>query len=117
MLVLYLLLLVGSLSLGLEAMMLGMGGKIVLLYRKRPLFVLGMSVLLGFSIVVLSLSVGVLLGLEALHICVLAFVFTVLLGKVVERIRPHIVREFKLLPEKISDRKIKQMLKQRGIRT
>ena len=117
MLVFYLLLLIGSLSLGLEAMMLGMGGKIIPLYKKSPLFVLGMGTLIGFAVVVLSVAFGAVLNLEALHVCVLAFVFTLLMGKAVQTVKPQLEKEFKLTVAPLSDKDIEKILENRGIKT
>ena len=116
MLLLYMLLLIGSLSLGAEALVLGMGGKIIPLYRKRPLFVLGTSACLGFLTVLLSFAAGTLLKLEALYVCVLAFALTLVFGRIIAALKPQIEREFKLTPEKISDQEIEQILKKRGLK-
>jgi hypothetical protein len=111
----YFLLFAGSLAFGLEALMLGMGGKIITLYKERPFLVLGLSTLLGFWIVILSLAFGLLFALEPLYVCGAVLVFTLLAGKLVHTMKPELVRRTPPTPKPLSDKEIREALRKRGL--
>jgi hypothetical protein len=115
MLLLYLILLIGSFSLGMEALVLGMGGRIIPLYRKRPFLVLGASAGIGFATVAFSFLIGAVFGLEPLYVCALLFLFTAVFGGAVAVLRPKFEHETRPLP-KLSDQEVKQILKKRGFK-
>jgi len=89
----YFLLLIGSLAFGLEALMLGMGGKIIPLYKNRPLVVISLSTFLGFWIVIISLTLGLLLALDPIYICTSVLILTVISGKLVQFMKPELVKK------------------------
>lgn len=111
----YFLLLIGSLAFGLEALMLGMGGKIIPLYKSRPLMVLSLSTLLGFWIVIISLTLGLLLALEPIYICAVVLILTIASGRLVQFMKPDLVKKSPPIPEPISEKEIKKTLRKQGL--
>ncbi|MEM3401659.1 MAG: hypothetical protein QXH08_00310, partial [Candidatus Hadarchaeales archaeon] len=55
----YILLIAGSLALGLEALLIGWGGKLTVIYHRRPWFTLGLASGLGLLIVSLTIFISI----------------------------------------------------------
>jgi hypothetical protein len=112
----YLILIAGSLAFGLEALLIGFGGKLIVIYRERPWLTLGLASGLGLWVVGISVVLGSLLALEALYLCALLLLFTIAAGKIIGLLKPELVKPRLPPPERISDREIERDLKKRGIR-
>jgi len=116
--VLYLILFFGSLAFGLEAMLLGLGGQMSILYRRNKQKTVILAMLFGLAIVGLSAATAVPLGLEPLYVCVLVLGYMFLIGAVIWRFRTKFMTTRELrLPRTASDAEIRSMLKKRGFGT
>ena len=113
---LYLLLFAGSLAFGLEAMLLGLGGQMSLLYRRNKLNAIGLALAFGLIIVALSAITAAPFGLEPLYVCVLVLGYMFLIGAVIRHFKTKFVGTKALhLPHVQSDAEIKAMLRKRDL--
>jgi uncharacterized protein (DUF58 family) len=113
--VLYLILFLGSLAFGLEAMLLGLGGRMSVLYRRNKRKTIALALAFGLIVVGLSAATTTPLGLEPLYICVLVLGYTFLVGAVIWNFRNKFMIARELPPPQIaSDAEIKSMLEKRG---
>ena len=111
----YVLLLVGSLAFGLEAMLIGLGGQLPLLYRRKKLETLGLAIGIGLAIVCPSIAIAVVFGIGPIYACVLVAIFMFLAGVAVRLSEPKLVKSRPLrLPPPTRDAEIKEMLKKKG---
>jgi len=114
--VLYLLLFGGSLAFGLEAMLLGLGGQMSLLYRRNKLNAIKLALAFGLIIVSLSAITAAPFCLEPLYVCVLVLGYMFLIGAAIRHFKTKFVGAKTLrLPQAQSDAEIKAMLKKRGL--
>jgi hypothetical protein len=114
--VFYLILLAGSLTFGLEALLIGLGGKLMVVYREKPWITIGLASGLGLWVVGISIVLGVLLTLEALHVCALTFLLTIAAGRTIVPLKPRLTKPTPPPPEPISDREIERDLRKRGLK-
>lgn len=108
-------LLAGSLAFGLEALLVGLGGRLPTIYQRRRGRVIKIAFPIGLAITGLSIGLALLLGLSPLYLAALLLGFTFLSGKLIG------LRKEKLFRPKIppatkasSENEIKSMLKDRG---
>ena len=113
--ILYVILLVGSLAFGLEALLLGLGGRLTVLYRRRKIKTLVLASMVGLAIVLPAIATSIILALEPLYFCavVLAYMFAAsglinLLGAKLVRTPPP------PLPPQPSEKEIEEMVRRRG---
>jgi membrane-bound metal-dependent hydrolase YbcI (DUF457 family) len=109
-------LLLGSLAFGLEAMFVGFGGKLLLIYRRHRGATLGAAFLLGFLIVVLAIVTSTFLNLEPVFLMLVVLVYSLILGKVIGVFRAKL---FGRTPPpapwlETSEEEIKRMISARG---
>jgi hypothetical protein len=112
----YLILLAGSIAVGLEALLIGFGGKLIVIYRERPWFTLGLASGLGLWVVAISAMLGLLLALETLYVCILLLLLTLIAGKTIGLLKPELTKRRLPAPERISDREIERHLRKRGFK-
>jgi len=113
--ILYLILFFGSLAFGLEAMLLGLGGQMSVLYRRNKRKTVALALAFGLTIVGLSAATAAPLGLEPLYVCVLVLGYMFLVGAVIWNFRTKFMTARELhLPRTASDAEIRSMLKKRG---
>ncbi len=116
-LILYLILLVGSMAFGLEAMLVGFGGRFITLFRKRPWFTLGLATTTGLWVVMVSIVIGTLLALESIYIVAIVLLLTTAAGKIIAAMKPDLGKTSSVpLPKPISDGEIKRTLKKKGFK-
>lgn len=92
--------------------MLGLGGKLMVLYRSDRLKVVGLAFLLGFAIVGLAMFTALALGLEPLHLCVIVLVYTLVAGRLTSRLGAGRIEPSP--PPLPSEEDIRAMLRVRG---
>jgi len=113
--ILYLILFLGSLAFGLEAMLLGLGGQMSVLYRRNKRKTVALALVFGLAIVGLSTATAAPLKLEPLYVCVLVLGYMFLVGAVIWNFRTKFMTARELhLPQTASNAEIKSMLKKRG---
>ena len=112
---LYILLLAGSLAFGLEALLLGLGGQLAVLYRRRKFRTLGLASAIGLSTTGLAILTSAAFGLEPLYLCVLALIYTLVAGKVIGALKPKLRVPSPLpLPPQPPEEEIRAALRKRG---
>lgn len=113
--ILYIVLLVGSLAFGLEAMLIGLGGKLMVLYRRRRAKTLGMALAVGLGIVGPAVVTSVILALEPLYFCALVLAYMFIASKIVNIFEAKLaLTPPRPLPPQPSEREIEVMLRKRG---
>ncbi|KUO41267.1 MAG: hypothetical protein AVW05_02845 [Hadesarchaea archaeon DG-33] len=114
--ILYLILLVGSLAFGLEALFLGLGGKLMVLYRRRKVKTIMIALAVGLAIVGPAIVTSMALTLEPLYFCVVVLAYSFVASKIIGAFRMKLVRTpTPPLPPQPSEREIKAMLQKRGL--
>lgn len=113
--VLYLMFLLGSLAFGLEALLLGLGGQLSVLYRRNWKQVLKLASLIGLVVVSLSIATTTILGLGPLFLCALVLAYTLLSSRIVNLYKVRLVKSGSPPPlSPTADAEIKQILQKRG---
>jgi len=113
--VLYLMFLFGSLAFGLEALLLGLGGQLSVLYHYDRRRVLMLALLIGVAIVSSSIITSVALGLGPLYFCASVLVYTLLASGALNLQRAKLIKSGPPpMPSPTADLEIKQMLQKRG---
>lgn len=108
--------LVGSLAFGLEAMLLGLGGKLMVLYRRRKVNTLGIALAVGLAIIAPAIATSAVLALEPLFFCVLVLAYTFVASGIVSVFGAKLVRTPPPpLPPQPSKKEIETMLRKRGL--
>lgn len=112
----YVLLLVGSLAFGLEAMLLGLGGQLPLMYHRKKSETIVLAFGLGLAIVCPSIAIVVVLGIGPIYACALVVVFMFLAGWAVRLSKTKFIKQRPLrLPPPTRDAEIKEMLQKKGL--
>jgi len=114
--VLYLMFLFGSLAFGLEALLLGLGGQLPVLYRRGRKRVLKMASLVGLAVVGLSIVTSAALAFGPLYFCASVLVYTLLASMILSLYRTRLIKPEPLLPPPAADVEIEQMLQKRGFK-
>jgi len=112
--ILYLMFLFGSLAFGLEALLLGLGGQLSVLYRRDRKRVLKMASLVGLAVVGSSIATSAALGLGPLYFCAFVLVYTLLASMVLSSYRKRLIKPERLPLPPIADMEIKKILQKRG---
>ncbi|MEM2908139.1 MAG: hypothetical protein QXP65_02955 [Candidatus Hadarchaeales archaeon] len=112
--VVYLMLILGSFTFGFEALLLGLGGRLFVLYRENRSRALKLALSLGLAIACLSIAISSLLGLQLIHLCASVLACTLLLSLIVGRCKKF-VRTPTPMPPPIADDEIKKMLNKHGL--
>lgn len=111
--VLYLMFLLGSLAFGLEALLLGLGGQLSVLYRRDRKRVFKMASLVGLAVVGSSILTSAALDFSPLYFCASVLVYTLLASMALSLYRTRLIKP-ELQPPPIVDVEIKKMLQKRG---
>ena len=86
-----------------------------MLYRRRKFRTLGLASAIGFAIAGLAILTSPALGQEALHTCVLALIYTVVLGKAIGVLKPKLREPVGFPPPaEPSEEELRAMLRKRG---
>jgi hypothetical protein len=110
--VIYLMLILGSFTFGFEALLLGLGGRLFVLYRKSFLRTLELALSLGLAIVCLSIAISSLLSLQLIYLCAFVLACTLLISLILGRCKKF-VRTPPTMPP-IDDDEIKKVLNKHG---
>ncbi|MFQ6129484.1 MAG: hypothetical protein ACE5OT_01590 [Candidatus Hadarchaeaceae archaeon] len=114
--ILYLILLIGSLAFGLEALLLGLGGKLMVLYRRQKVKTIVIALAVGLAIVGPAIVTSMALALEPLYFCVVVLAYMFVAGKIISLFRVKLAQTpAPPLPPQPSDREIKAMLRKRRL--
>lgn len=112
---LYAILLAGSLAFGLEALLIGLGGRLTVIYCRGRGGLLKLALLLGLIIVGLSIWISMLLSLEPLYLCALVLACTFAAGKLINLSGTKLFKQrAPPAPPTSSEKELKRMLKKRG---
>ena len=111
---LYILLLAGSLAFGLEALLLGLGGQLAVLYRRRKFRTLVFALAVGLGIAGLAILTSAALGLEPLYPCVLALVYMLMAGKAIGALKPKLKAPPPLPLQTQPEEELRAALRKRG---
>lgn len=84
--------LIGSLAFGLEAMLLGLGGKLMVLYRRRRAKTLAVALVVGLAIAGPATATSMVLSLEPLYFCALVLVYLFIAGGLINLLGAKRVR-------------------------
>jgi len=106
----------GSLAFGLEALLLGLGGQLPVLYRRGRKRVLKMASLVGLAVVGLSIVTSAALAFGPLYFCASVLVYTLLASMILSLYRTRLIKPEPLLPPPAADVEIEQMLQKRGFK-
>jgi len=107
--------LLGSLAFGFEAMLLGLGGQLSVLYRRNRKRVLELALLIGLIAVSSSIVTTTILDLGPLFLCALVLVYTLFSSRIVNLCKVRLVKSGSLPPlSPTADAEIKQILQKRG---
>ncbi|MBA7612747.1 hypothetical protein ES703_19984 [subsurface metagenome] len=113
--ILYLILLVGSLAFGLEALLLGLGGKLMVLYRRRRVKTIAIALAVGLAIVGSAIITSMALALEPLYFCVMVFAYMFVASRAIHAFGAKLTRTPPpRLPLQPPEEELKAMLKKRG---
>jgi len=114
--IIYLILLIGSLAFGLEALLLGLGGKLMVLYRRRKVKTIMIALAVGLAIVGPAIVTSMALALEPLYFCVVVLAYMFVAGKIISLFRAKLARApAPPLPPQPSELEIKAMIRKRGL--
>ncbi len=98
-------------------MLVGFGGRFISLFRRRPWYTMGLATTLGLWVVMVSIVIGTLLGLEAIYVVAIVLLLTTAAGKIIAAIKPELVKTSPVpMPKPITDEEIKQTLKKKGFK-
>ena len=112
---LYLIILVGPLAFGLEALLLGLGGRLMVLYRRQRARTLVLSLGVGLAVVGPAIVTSAALTLEPLYFCVLVLVYMFVASRIISIFGAKLVRTSpRPLPLQHSDLEVAEMLRKRG---
>ncbi|MFH1821776.1 MAG: hypothetical protein ABH852_04985 [Methanobacteriota archaeon] len=113
--ILYIVFLVGSLAFGLEVMLIGLGGKLMLRYRRRKATTLVVALLVGFLVVTAAVFTSVVFGLEPIYFAIIVMVYSFIAGQIIKAFRSKLVGTSSppTMP-KTSDKEIEEIIVRRG---
>lgn len=114
--ILYLILLIGSLAFGLEAMLIGLGGKLMVLYRRHKSRTLVTGLGVGLAIVVPAVIASIALTLEPIFFCALVLVCMLTASGVIKAFGAKSIRTPppRPLPTPALELEVVDMLRKRG---
>jgi hypothetical protein len=113
---LYILLIAGSIAFGFEALLIGWGGKLTAIYSRRPWFTVALAFELGLLIVISTLILSIFLQwLEnrVIYAGALALLLTVIAGKAISPLKSRLIPKREILPPEIPDEEIEKIIERR----
>lgn len=97
-------------------MLIGLGGKLMVLYRRRRAKTLAIALAVGFVIVVPAVATSAVLALEPLYFCVLVLAYMFIAGKLINVFGPRRVQTPPPpLPRQPSEKEIEAIVRKRGL--
>ena len=113
--IIYIVFLVGSLAFGLEVMVIGLGGKLMVIYRRRKVTTLGSALSLGLLVVVLAIVTSASFRLEPVFFALIVLVYAFVAGRIIKVFGAKLIRTPPppVLP-RTSDEEVKEILTRRG---
>ena len=113
--VLYIIFLIGSLAFGLEAMLIGLGGKLMIVYRHSILRTLALALSVGLATVFLAVATSMVLRLEPIYFVALVLVYVFIAGRLIKIWGAKFVGTTPppQLPQ-TSEKEIKEIVRRRG---
>jgi len=112
--VLYLMFLFGSLAFGLEALLLGLGGQLSVLYHRGRRRALMLALLIGIAVVSSSIITSAALGFGPLYFCASVLVYTLLASLALNSQKSKLIKPSPLpMPSPTTDLEIERMLQKR----
>ena len=112
--VLYLMFLFGSLAFGLEALLLGLGGQLSVLYHRGRRRALMLALLIGIAVVSSSIITSAALGFGPLYFCASVLVYTLLASLALNSQKAKLIKPSPLpMPSPTTDLEIERMLQKR----
>jgi len=113
--VIYIVFLVGSLAFGLEAMLIGFGGKLMVIYSRRRLVTLVAAILVGLVIVMLAVVTSTVFGLDPICFVIIVLLYSFVAGRLLKALSTKLVgRPPPFVPPKTSEEDMKKILVRRG---
>ncbi len=95
---------------------MGLGGKLMVLYRRRKVKTIVIALAVGLAIVGPAIVTSMALALEPLYFCVLVLAYMFVASKIISIFRAKLARTPPPpLPPQPSEREIKAMLRKRGL--
>jgi hypothetical protein len=114
--ILYAVMLAGSLAFGLEAMLLGLGGKLMVLYRRQKAETVVLALAIGIAIVGPAIATSMVLALEPLYFCVVVLAYMFVASGLINVFGAGLIRTSPPPPPpQLSERDIETMLRKRGL--
>ncbi|MDI6819724.1 MAG: hypothetical protein QMC89_02305 [Candidatus Hodarchaeaceae archaeon] len=114
--VIYFMLLSGSVIFGFQTLLLGLGGRLFLLYRSDPRRTFKLASSLGLAIACLSILTAISFNLQPLYMCASVLAYMLPLSWVVSRCKMRLIKPAPPpMPPPIGDEEIKQILNKRGL--
>jgi len=113
--IIYLILIFGSLAFGLEALLLGLGGKLTVLYRRRKVKTIVIALAVGLAIIGSAIITSMALALEPIYFCVMVLAYMFAASRIIHTFGDKLSRTPPLsLPPQPPEEELKTMLKKRG---
>jgi predicted lysophospholipase L1 biosynthesis ABC-type transport system permease subunit len=112
---LYLILILGSLAFGLEALSLGLGGRLMVLYRRRRVRALALALGVGLAVVGPAIATSAALSLGPIYLCVLVLVYMFVASRIIAVFGAKLAQTPpQPIPPQPSDMEVAEMLRKRG---
>ena len=113
--ILYLILIIGSLAFGLEALLLGLGGRLMVLYRRGRVRALALALGVGLAVVGPAIATSAALSLGPIYLCVLVLVYMFAASRIIAVFRARLAQTPpQPIPPQPSDMEVVEMLRKRG---
>jgi len=110
---LYVILLAGSLTFGLEALLMGLGGRLASVYKWRRERSLELAAIIGLLIVGSSIFISATLNLAPIYLCALIPALTAATGRIMCLLKVN-PRRTLVQPEFCPEEDVKSALRKRG---
>jgi hypothetical protein len=114
--ILYILFLIWSLAFGLEVMLIGLGGRLMVLYRRwgPKMFLIALAI--GLATVLPAISASIVFNLEPIFFCALLVAFVFVAGGIVNVVGSKRIRTPQPpIPTGPSDEEMKELIRRRGL--
>lgn len=113
--ILYIVFMVGSLAFGLEAMLVGLGGKLMLMYRRRRTATFVTALSIGLLIVVAATVTSMIFKLEPIYFAIIVLIYAFIVGRVIKVFGSKLVGSPPpIVMPKTSEREMEEILVRRG---
>lgn len=114
--ILYIVFLIWSLAFGLEAMLIGLGGKLIVLYHRARAKTFGIALVVGLAIVVPAIVTSIVFKLEPIYFAVLVLAYGLVAGETINLFGSGRVKTTPPPPmQEPSEGEIEAMVRKRGL--